>query len=427
MKTTHSFSIDFIIRRCKENKQQALIYARITVDEERKEISIKERINATDWDARQEIVKGRTEQVKSLNKHIEDVRFKIKEKYRFLCDKETLITAETVKQAYLGTHTALKGHKLVELLDYYHKIWEPKLKPGGFKNVVTTIAYVKAFLKASYPGGDIYLSQLSMELATNFEHFVRNNPMKTYDRCEGNGLAKHVQRFKRIVNWAVEIKWITVNPFKEYSCPQKKHKRKKVSFQQLVAIEQQQFSDPSIRYVKDLFLHSCYTGFAFADAMALREEHFEWDTEGTVWCKIYRLKSDELAAVPILKSAATLLNKYKARSDYQPGGLIFPRITNQEVNRCLKVIQAVCSIDFSLTFHIARHTFAKTVALKNGIPLETVQIMLGHAKITTTQIYADVDEEKVLDDTAGWEERLDKKREIVLASRQLHKVHQVSS
>jgi len=427
MKTTHSFSIDFIIRRCKENKHQALIYARITVDEERKEISLKERIAASDWDTRQEIVKGRTEHVKSLNKHIEDVRFKIKEKYRILYDKEALITAETVKQAYLGTHTALKGHKLIELLDYYDIIWKPKLKPGGFKNVVTTIAYVKAFLKASYPSGDIYLSQLSMELATNFEHFVRNNPMKTYDRCEGNGLAKHVQRFKRIVNWAVEIKWITINPFKEYSCPQKKHKRKKVSFQQLVAIEQQQFSDPYIRYVKDLFLHSCYTGFAFADAMALREEHFEWDADGTVWCKIYRLKSDELAAVPILRSAATLLNKYKALPDYQPGGSIFPRITNQEVNRCLKVIQAVCGIDFSLTFHIARHTFAKTVALKNGIPLETVQIMLGHAKITTTQIYADVDEEKVLDDTAGWEERLDKKREIVLASKQLHKVHQVSS
>ncbi|HVU96166.1 MAG TPA: site-specific integrase [Puia sp.] len=416
MKTKHSFSIDFIIRRCKDNKKEALLYARITVDEERKEISLKERINATDWDPRQRIVKGRSESAKSLNKHIEDVRFKIKEKYRLLCDRETLVTAETIKQAYLGTHASLKGHKLVELLDYYHKIWQPKLKPGGFKNVVTTIAYVKRFLAKEYTGGDIYLSQLSMELATNYEHFVRNNPMKAHDRCEGNGLAKHVQRFKRIVNWAVEIKWIQINPFKEYSCPQKRHRRKKLSFQQLVAIEQQAFSDPSICYVKDLFLHSCYTGFAFADAMALREEHFEWDTDGTVWCKIYRLKSDELAAVPILKSAATLLRKYKGRSDYKPGGSIFPRITNQEVNRCLKVIQAVCGVDFSLTFHIARHTFAKTVALKNGIPLETVQIMLGHAKITTTQIYADVDEEKVLDDTIGWQERLDRKREIVLAS-----------
>lgn len=426
MKTTHSFGIDFIIRRCKDDKRQALIYARITVDEERKEISLKEKINAEDWNPAQELVKGRTEAARALNKHIEDVRFKIKEKYRILCDKESLVTAEAVKQAYTGVHTLLKGHKLVELLDFYHKIWKPKLKPGGFKNVVTTIEYVKRFLAIKYPSGDIYLSQLDMELATNFEHFVRSNPIKAHDPCEGNGLAKHVQRFKRIINWAVEIKWIQINPFKEYTCPQKKHKRKKLNLQQIFAIEEQAFSDPVIRYARDIFLHSCYTGFAFADAMALREEHFEWDTDGTVWCKIYRLKSDELAAVPILKSAATLLNKYKSHPDYKPGGAIFQPITNQAVNRCLKIIQAVCGIDFSLTFHIARHTFAKTVALKNGIPLETVQIMLGHSKITTTQIYADVDEEKVLDDTAGWQERLDKKREIILANQMLQRKPAVS-
>ena len=99
MKTTHSFAIDFLIRRCKGDKQQALIYARITVDEDRKELSLKERINAVDWDPAKEIVKGKTEQIKSLNKNIEDVRFKIKEKYRALCDKETLITAETVSSS----------------------------------------------------------------------------------------------------------------------------------------------------------------------------------------------------------------------------------------------------------------------------------------------------------------------------------------
>jgi integrase/recombinase XerD len=155
MKTTHSFGIDFIIRRCKENKRRALIYARITVDEERKEISLKEQIDAADWDSKKEMVKGRTEQVKSLNQHIDDVRFKIKEKYRALCDREALITADTVKQAYLGTLSALKGHKLVELLDYYYKIWEPQLKPGSFKNVKSTIEYAKLFLGAHYPAKDI--------------------------------------------------------------------------------------------------------------------------------------------------------------------------------------------------------------------------------------------------------------------------------
>jgi len=419
MKTTHSFSTDFLIRRCKENKKRALIYARITIDEERKEISLKEQIDITDWDSKKEIVKGKTEAVRSINQHIEDVRFRIKEKYRLLCDKEVLVTAETVKQAYLGTHTLLKGHKLVELMSYYCKIWEPKLKPGGFKNIKTTVEYVNRFLVKELSTGDIFLSQVNMEFMTNFEHFIRDNPAKAHDPCKGNGLGKHVQRFKRIIAWAKEIEWIKVHPVKEYICPLTRSKRKKLSIQQLVTIEEQYFADPTINYVKDLFIHSCYTGFAFAEAMALKESHFEWEVDGTVWCKIYRQKSDELAALPILKSASVLLNKYRNRPDFKEDDYIFPRISNQEVNRALKIIQAVCGIQFDLTFHVARHTFAKTIALRSGIPITTVQMMLGHTRITSTMIYTEVDEDMILEDTTGWQEKLDKKREIVMAARKL--------
>jgi integrase/recombinase XerD len=420
MEATQSFGIDFITRKCKADKKRADIFVRITINGEIKELSIKQQIDATNWDNSKEIVKGRTLGVKSINDHIENVRYRIKEKYRTLEDKGELITAESVKSAYLEVQSQQRGHKLLELLDYYKKIWEFKLKPGGFKNYITTIAYVRLFLASQYPSGDIYLSQLSMQLATEFEHYIRMNPIKQHDSCLGNGLAKHVQRFKRIVNWAVEdLEWIKSNPFEKYSCPLKKSKRKKLSIHQLVTIEQKTFTDPGLFYIKELFLNSCYTGFAFADAMELRECHFEWDVDDTVWCKIYRLKSEGLSPVPLLKSAAAIINKYKNHPDSIKRGAIFPLVTNQYVNRCLKIIQAACEIDIPLTFHVARHTFAKTVALKNGIPLETVQMMMGHSKITTTLIYADVDEEKIMDDMTGLDDKLDKKREIVLASRKL--------
>ena len=112
----------------------------------------------------------------------------------------------------------------------------------------------------------------------------------------------------------------------------------------------------------------------------------------------------------MLPSAANILKRYSEDAANNGRTTIFPRITNQHVNECLKIIQQVCEINTYLTFHVARHTFAKTVALKNGIPLETVQMMLGHTKITTTQIYADVDEEKIINDMAGLEEKLNKKR-----------------
>jgi site-specific recombinase XerD len=420
MRSNQSFAVNFVKRRCKENKKRANIYARIYVDGGLpKEISLKEEIEASAWDEKREIVKGKGVETKAFNDYIDDVRSKIKEKYRELEIAGMLITAESVKQAYLGVQPSLKGHKLSELLDYYYKIWEPKLKDGGFKNYKTTIEYLRRFLAGECPGKDLYLSQLSMEVATNFEHYVRNNPIKAHDPAKGNGLGKNVQRFKRIVNWAVELKWIPANPFEKYSCNLKKAKRKKLTIQQLLSIERQEFADPTINYVKELFLHSCYTGFAFVDAMALTEEHFEWHADGSVWCHIYRQKSDELTAIPILRYAAKLLNKYRNRADYIPGKLIFPRITNQEVNKCLKIIQAVCGIQFSLTFHIARHTFATTVALKNGIPIEVVQVFLGHKKIASTKIYAEVDEEKIIEDTEGWEGKIERKREMALAARQL--------
>jgi len=413
MQTRHSFSVDFIIRKCRENKKRALIYARITVDGERKEISLKESIDASAWDNKGECIKGKGASVKSLNEYIEEVRFKIKSKYRLLHENNALITAETVKQAYLGEHTAQKGHKLTELLDYFQKIWEGKSKEGTFKNYRTTIQYIKLFVVQLRASGDLYLSEINMQFATDLEYYIRNKPVKEHDPCAGNGVAKHIQRFKRIMKWAVdEINWLKVNPVTSYSCPIKSTRRKKLSIQELVALEAQTFADETIRYVNDLFLFSCYTGLAFVDVMQLHTSHFEWETNGTVWCKVYRTKSEELSPVPLLASAKNILKRFQ-KDDINAGTFIFPRVTNQHVNRSLKIIQAICNIETPMTFHVARHTFAKTVALKNGIPLETVQMMMGHTKITTTQIYADVDEEKIIGDMAGLEDKLNSKREII--------------
>ncbi len=414
MRSRHSFGIDFIIRRCKEDKTKAFIYARICVDEERKEVSLKEQILASNWDAKQEIVKGKSIEVKAINQTIEDVRFKIKEKYRMLCDSEALITAETVKQAYVGIHTLQKGYTLAELLDYFRRIWEAKLRDGGFKNYNTTISYVKIFLQKTYGAKDFYLSQVNTEFLTELEYYIRHNPIKDHDRCEGNGLAKHIQRFKRIINWAVEdLGWLKSNPVAKYNCPVKKSKRKKLDIQHLVILEQKCFQDPALSYVKDLFLFSCYTGFAYADVMQLSKSHFEWDTDGTVWCKLYRLKSDVLSSVPLMRDASQIVSKYRDSVERSANGNIFPYITNQCINRHLKIIQAACEFDIPLSFHVARHTFGKTVALKNGVPLETVQLMMGHTKIATTQIYAEVDEEKIIDDMTGINEKLNAKRDIV--------------
>jgi integrase/recombinase XerD len=231
MRSNHTFSIDFITRKCKENKTKAFIYARITVDGELpKEICLKDKIKASDWLNKAEKVKGNSIEAKMINDHIDEVRTKIRAQYKLLLQNDMLITADAVKNAYLGLTSQLKGHALKELCVYYKKIWESKLAPGNFKNYKTTIDYINLFLDSNYQSKDIYLSQLNNQFATDFEFYIRNNPIKDHDPCKGNGVGKHIQRFKRILNWAADEKdgWIKANPCVKYSCPVKKHRRKRL-------------------------------------------------------------------------------------------------------------------------------------------------------------------------------------------------------
>jgi len=116
METRNSFGIDFITRKCKTDNKNVLIYARITVNGEVKEISIKEKIERNAWNNASEIVNGKTIEVKKINNTIENIRSRIKEKYRALEDKGALITAESVKNSYPGIQLSQRGHKLTELL-----------------------------------------------------------------------------------------------------------------------------------------------------------------------------------------------------------------------------------------------------------------------------------------------------------------------
>ncbi len=308
MEQTHTFAVDFVARKSKIDKSKAFIYARITLDGEPKEISIQEEIKTKAWDTKSETVKGRSVEAKSINDHIEQVRSDIKQKYRELKLAGELLTADAVKQAYLGKQFALKGHKLKELLDYYKKIWAPKLENGGFKNYKTTIDYAKRFLDFKFKTTqDVYLSQVNMEFMTEFEDYIRNHPMKDSYPCLGNGLGKHLQRFKTIIKWGYKtLEWSKENRIAEYPCNIKKTKRKKLSIEQLVTLENKIMLNEKLQFVKDLFLYSCYSGFAYAESMKLDDSHFEWDTNDVTWCLIYRDKTDCLCPVPLIKSAAII-------------------------------------------------------------------------------------------------------------------------
>jgi site-specific recombinase XerD len=124
------------------------------------------------------------------------------------------------------------------------------------------------------------------------------------------------------------------------------------------------------------------------------------------WIFTNRTKTDTASRIPLLPIATNILEKYSIEPDIINSGRLLPKIRNQRLNSYLKEIGDICGFKKELTFHCARHTFATTVTLTNGVPIETVSKMLGHKCLRTTQIYAKILDNKVSDDMQQLKQKL---------------------
>ncbi|MEB2780467.1 site-specific integrase [Algoriphagus sp. C2-6-M1] len=150
---------------------------------------------------------------------------------------------------------------------------------------------------------------------------------------------------------------------------------------ELKRIEEKNFDIQRLKYIRDLFIFSCYTGLSFIDTMNLMHNDIVVGLDGEYWISISRQKTHQKSKAPLLPKATEIIDSYQGNLRANCRGRVFPLISNQKVNAYLKEIAILCKIDKNLTFHLARHTFATTVTLLNGVPMETVSKMLGHASI----------------------------------------------
>src|SRR4030095_1948925 len=171
MKTTNTFSVQFVIRTKKSNPREAIIYARINVNKKRLEISLKKSIDPALWDNAAECIKGNKPEAKQLNKYISDGRFKLMDCYHQLQMQNKIITADAIKSLFLG-ETKVEN-TLCGLMQYHNENMKTVLAPGTLKNYSTTEKYVKLFLEKRYRTSDIFLSELNYQFITEFEFFLR--------------------------------------------------------------------------------------------------------------------------------------------------------------------------------------------------------------------------------------------------------------
>jgi len=392
----NTFSILFYPKRNDVNKEGKVpIYMRITVGGKRSELSIQRKVEIDQWNTDAGKVRGTNHEAKSLNQLMDIIKSKVYDHHRDLVGKNIEVTARILKNSYLGI-----GEKKVTLVEIFEdhngqlkRLVGKEFTLGTLKRYETALRHIKSFLKSRYNLDDIPLKKVNHQFITGFEFYL-----KSKYNCNQNSAMKYIKNLKKIVRIALANNWIDNDPFLNYKIRLKEVEREFLSKEEIQKMIQKEFHTKRLDQVKDIFIFCCYTGLAYADVEKLSKDDVVIGIDGERWIKTKRTKTDTRSNIPILPTAEAILEKYAEHLDVIKGIKLLPVLSNQKMNAYLKEIADLCGISKNLTFHLARHTFATTITLSNGVPIESVSKMLGHKSLKTTQHYAKILDRKVSDD-----------------------------
>jgi site-specific recombinase XerD len=394
MNTT--FSLLFYLKKPKNQVVGPItIYARITINSQRTEFSTGLKCHPNQWNQLAGKPIGNNEDAKMLGRYLDTINRKVHEAHRYMIDHDELITAESLKNKYSGKEVKL--FSLIKVFDDHNSKMESLLgdeyAPGTLQRYQTSLMHTIAFLEWKYKVSDIDIRKVDHTFITEFEFYLR-----TERKCANNSAVKYIKNFGKIIRICLANGWIEKNPFVNYKSKIKEVERVFLTEEELTTITEKKFVSFRLTQVRDIFLFSCYTGLAYSDVLKLDRSQVVKGIDGDNWISTNRQKTDTRSSIPILPLAQEILDRYEDNPQCINKNKLLPILSNQKMNSYLKEITDVCHIGKEITFHTARHTFATTVTLSNGVPIETVSKMLGHKDLKITQHYAKIVDRKVSDD-----------------------------
>lgn len=392
MKTVQSYHLSYIIKPGKTKNAKAPLYCRIAVNGKRAEISLKRNIDPSKWSGAAGRAKGNSEEARLINNTIDLFSNKIHQHYNQMLMNDVHIDAQSIKNSFLGLTE--KKYTLIETFNYHNERMKPLIgidvELGTYKKFETVLSKIERFISKYYHREDLFLDELNFKFITDFEYF-----MKTEDKVKHNTALRYIRCLKKIIILALNNEWITRNPFINYKCQYTRVNREVLTEEELSIMWRKDIGIPRLDEVKDIFLFCCYSGYAFIDVEKLTRKDLGRGIDGDYWIFTERKKTGVTSNVPMLPKAMEIIQKYADHKGCINADKLLPVKSNQKMNAYLKEVADLCGITKNLTMHMARHTFATTVTLSNGVPIETVSKMLGHTKLATTQIYAQVLDNKV--------------------------------
>jgi site-specific recombinase XerD len=388
-----TFGLLFFLKQPRNSKPGPMyIYMRITVDGAARELSTKRLLEPNRWNSKAGRAIGSKEEIRALNNYLDTLRAKVYEVKRIMVENNKQVTAETLKNALTGKDEDKK--MILEIFQKHNEQVEAlvgrEFAPGTIQRYRTSLEHTRSFITWKYQVDDMDIRRLNYEFISEYSFWL-----KSVRDCNHNTTMKYLSNFKKIVLGCVRNGWLQRDPFSDFKMAKKEVIRIALTEKELQKLTEKTFTTDRLNFVKDIFLFSCYTGLAYIDVKKLKRTEITTGIDGDYWIFTKRQKTDTPSKIPLLPVALRIVEKYAHNRQCSHQGNVFPVLSNQKMNAYLKEIADVCEITKNLTFHIARHTFATTITLSNGVPIETVSKMLGHKSLKQTQHYAKILDTKI--------------------------------
>ena len=380
----NNIKITFWINRTKKNSKNLVpIYMRVAHNYDFFSRATGIRISAADWDKKAMRIKGATQEVITNNATLDSIKVKVLQSVSQLNVSGKPYNIHTIQKLLDGNEIS----QLTVMRIYDEQLTEMNKLKGKDFAAATIIKYkntqlrLKQYMRYKFHRSDMFLYELNYQFMSGFETYLKQKFNNSTNTCY-----KHYQRFTRVIHKAMHKGYIDKYPFENYKIKLQKKKIQYLTQEEIDRIDHANFEVERLNVIKDIFVFCIYTGLAFAEVESLTPEHVIKGMDGELWLNIHRKKTKKDYQVPLLPRALEILEKYKNHPFCLKKGKCLAVPSNVKFNAYLKEIGDIAGIPKNkpLVTHLARKTFASTVALSNGMNIGVLSKILGHNSIKVT-------------------------------------------
>lgn len=392
-----AMKIRFYVLRSKQMKNgEVPILLRVTIEGVHEETRIQRSIKPEDWNQAAELCTSKDKKSREINEYIHHLNNKALDVHKELTSKEAYINPGIIIKRLFG-----KEEQITVLKTFQEHIEECRSLIGvdyaystinRYDNCFKTLATV---IKMVFDKDEISYQEFNHELIKKYEAYL-----KIEKNLANNTVVRYMKVIKKMTNIALANGWLKSDPFAGVKFRQTKTTPVFLTMDEIEMIRTKKFSIKRIELVRDVFIFCCFTGLAFIDVTNLSKDDLIKDSKGKLWIRKTRQKTNVVFNIPLMNIPLEILDKYKDHEVCLEMGVLLPVMSNQKMNSYLKEIGDLCGIDKPLTMHVARHSFATSIALANGVSLSNVSSMLGHTSTRMTEHYAKVLDQSILSDMA---------------------------